>query len=323
MASTTMTNPLAKPTTIDSVVLYTSLADYQNRLVDNVYNNVVILKLVNEAGNKKMINGGTSIVETLIRDKQNAGGFYLGADVLNNTQVNSTTLLEYKWQNAYEPIQITRDEERQNSGDIHKIIDLVGTKIQLSERAINDRMDQALSTPVGEANNLIDLETLVNTGTLGTIAGASNSFWQSTVTTSGAFATQGLSDMTTATYAVSSSASVDNPTHYITTKTIFQKFEQTRLPLERIQNGTLSANAGFTNLTFKGKPVIYGNYISSGLLFGLNMNYIYLAVDSETDMVTTPFISPTNQTIKVAYILWRGNLLTNNRRRHFKLTSIS
>jgi len=323
MASTTMTNPLAVPTTVDSVVLSTSLADYQKRLVDNIYNNTVILKLANEAGNKKMINGGVSIVETLIRDKQNAGGFYLGADVLNNTQVNSTTLLEYKWQNAYEPIQITRDEERQNSGDIHKIIDLVGTKISLSERAINDRMDQALSTPVGEANNLIDLETLVNTGTLGTIAGASNSFWQSTVTASGAFATQGLSDMTTATYAVSSSATVDNPTHYLTTKAIFQKFEQTRLPLERIQNGTLSANAGFTNLTFKGKPIIYGNYISGGLMFGLNMNYIYLAVDSETDFVTTPFISPTNQTIKVAYILWRGNLLTNNRRRHFKLTSVS
>ena len=129
-----------------------------------------------------MINGGTSIVETLIRDKQAAGGFYLGADVLNNTQVNTTTLLEYKWQNAYEPIQITRDEERQNSGDAHKIIDLVGAKMQLSERAINDRMEQALSTPVGSANKLIDLETLVNTGTLGSVAGATYTFWQSTVT---------------------------------------------------------------------------------------------------------------------------------------------
>lgn len=323
MASTTMTNPLGIPTTIDSTVLSTSLADYQKRLVDNIYNNVVILKLAQEAGNKKTINGGVSIVETLIRDKQIAGGFYLGADVLNNTQPLTTTLLEYKWQNAYEPIVINRDEERQNSGDMHKIIDLVGTKIQLSERAIQDRMDNALSTPVGEANNLIDLETLVAAGTLGSIAGASNTFWQSTVTASGAFATQGLTDMTTATYLVSSSATVDNPTHYITNKTIFQKFEQTRLPLERISNGTLSANAGFTNLTFKGKPVIYGNYIGLGLIFGLNMNYIYLAVDSETDFVTTPFISPTNQTIKVAYILWRGNLLTNNRRRHFKLTSVS
>jgi hypothetical protein len=323
MATTTMTNPLAVPTTIDSVVLSTSLADYQKRLVDNIYNNVVVLKLVNEAGNKKMINGGVSIVETLIRDKQNAGGFYLGADLLNNTQVNTTTLLEYKWQNAYEPIVINRDEERQNSGDMHKIIDLVGTKIQLSERAIQDRMDNALSTPVATANNLIDLETMVNNGTLGSIAGATYTFWQSTLVTSGAFATQGLTDMTTANYLVSSSATVDNPTVFLTNKTIFQKFEQTRLPLERISNGELSANAGFTNLTFKGKPVIYGNYISTGLMFGLNMNYIYLAVDSETDFVTTPFISPTNQTIKVAYILWRGNMLTNNRRRHFKMSSIT
>jgi len=40
-------------------------------------------------------------------------------------------------------------------------------------------------------------------------------------------------------------------------------------------------------------------------------------------MVTTPFISPSNQTVKVAYILWRGALTTNNRRRHFKLSSVS
>ena len=311
------------PTTIDSVVLSTSLSDYQKRLCDNIYNNTVILKLCNEADHKKTINGGTSIVETLIRDKQNAGGFYAGADLLNTTQINSTTLLEYRWQNAYEPIQITRDEERQNSGDMHKIIDLVGAKIQLSERAIQDRMDQALSTPTAGANFLIDLETMVNTGTLGSIAGSTYPFWQSTVTSSGAFATQGLTDMTTATYQVSSSATVDNPTVYLTNKVIFQKFEQTRLPLERISNGTLSANAGFTNLTFKGKPVMYGNCIGTGLIFGLNMNYIYLAVDSETDFVTTPFISPVNQTLKVAFILWRGNLLTNNRRRHFKLTSVT
>jgi hypothetical protein len=270
-----------------------------------------------------MINGGLSIVETLIKSKQNDGGFYMGADVLNNTQKNTTNLVEFKWQNAYEPIVISRDEERQNSGEMHKIIDLVGSKIQLSERAMKDRMDQSLSTPTGEAANLNDLETLVGTAALGNLTGSTDTFWQSTVTTSGAFATQGLTDMTTATYAVSSSATQDNPTVFLTNKTIFQKFEQTRLPLERITNGNLSANAGFTSLTFKGKPVVYGNYISSGLMFGLNMNYIYLGVDSETDMVTTPFITPANQTIKVAYILWRGNLVTNNRRRQFKLTSIS
>ena len=315
-----MANEYAIPSTYDTMVLTTTLADYQKRLVDNVYNRATTLKLLNQ--DKRMIDGGTSIVETLIKSKQKEGGFYLGADVLNNTQGNTTTMCEFKWQNAYEPIQITRDEERQNSGIAHKIIDLVGTKIKLSERAIADRMDQALSTPVSEANNLIDLETLVNTGALGTLNGSTDTFWQSTVTTSGAFATQGLTDMTTAFYAVSSAENEENPSILLTNKTVYQKFEQTRLPLERISN-SMSANAGFTNLTFKGKPLTYGNYIGTGLLFGLNMNYIYLAVDSETDMVTTPFITPTNQTVKVAFILWRGNLITNNRRRQFKLASIT
>jgi hypothetical protein len=300
-----------------------SLADYRRVLVDNVYNNTVILKLCNEAGTKRVIDGGMSIVESIIRDRQDAGGFYLGADVLNNTQPNTTDLVEYKWQNAYEPILITRDEERQNSGEAHKILALASTKTLLSERAIQQRMEQALSTPTAGANNLNDLETLVNTGTLGSKSGASETFWQGTVTTSGQFAAQGLTDMITAYYAVSSSAMVDNPTVFLTSKSVFQKFMQTRLPLERISNGDMTANAGFKNLTFMGSPLVYGNYISNGLMFGLNMNYIHWNVDSATDFITTPFISPTNQTVKVAYILVRGNLTTNNRRRNFKLQSIT
>jgi hypothetical protein len=316
-------SPYGIPSTIDTTVLSTSLADYQKRLIDNRYNETVVEKLCNQSDTKKSINGGLSIVEVIIKEKQEDGGFYLGADLLNTVQGHYTTQLEFRWQNAYEPIQITRDEERQNAGDQHKILSLVDTKVKLANKAIRDRLDQAFSIPVSAANYLYDLETIVGTGGLGTLNGATDTFWQSNVMVSGSFATQGLTDMTTATYAVSSAATVDNPTVYLTNKVIFQKFEQTRLPLERISNGTLSANAGFTNLTFKGVPVIYGNYIGSGLMFGLNMNYVYLAVDSQTDYITTPFISPTNQTVKVAFILWRGNLVTNNRRRHFKLTSIT
>ena len=121
----TVTGATAIPSTIDSTILSTSLADYQKRLVDNVYNDVVMFKLANESGMKKTINGGISIVETLIESKQDDGGFYLGADVLNNTQGHDTTLVEFKWQNCYEPIQITRDEERSNAGDMHKIIIVV------------------------------------------------------------------------------------------------------------------------------------------------------------------------------------------------------
>lgn len=320
---TTPVNPYAIPSTIDDVVLNTTLAEYRGRLIDNAYNSNVILKILNSSDAKEVIDGGASIVESLIETEQDEGGFYLGADVLNNTQGNSLTQVEYKWQNVYEPIVITRDEERANSGDAHKILKLVGTKMMLSEKAIYKRMDQALSTPVGAANNLEDLETICNTGTLGSINGAVDTFWQSTVTASGAFATQGLSDMATGFYAVSGSATDENPTHILTTKTIFKKYEDTRLPLERISNGDLTANAGFRNLTFKGIPVVYGNNIGSGLMFMLNMNFIKLYVDSMTDFITTDFITPSNQTVRVAYILWRGAFGTNNRRRQLKLTGIS
>jgi hypothetical protein len=311
------------PTTLDTVALNTSLADYARTLTDNAYNDPVLWRMLNTSENKKIKDGGLSLTETLVKEKQSAGGFYLGADVLNNTQPNTLDTVEYLWQNAYEPITITRDEERQNSGAIHKILDLVATKTELSRKAIVDRLEQALSTPVSEANNLIDLETLVNTGTLGNIAGATSTWWQATVTASGAFAMQGLTDMSTATLTVASSATVDSPTVYITTKTIWGKFWNTLLPLERLSNADMTGNRGVKNLTFMGTPVVYGNYIKSGLLFGLNMNYVRLQVDSATDLITTDFISPVNQTVKVAYYLWRGNMTTGNRRRNFKLTSVS
>lgn len=319
-----MANELFIPTmaTAGDVVLTTSLADYRKTLVDNVYNDVPVLRILNEAGRKRTIDGGVSIVEHLVSQKQTDGGFYLGADNLNTTQGENTMLVEFRWQNAYEPIQITRDDERINSGANHKLLDLVGIRIQLAEMAIKDRMGQALVTSVGAANNLIPLSTLVNTGTLGTIAGGTDTFWQATVTASGAFATQGLTDMQTLFYSISSSSMMDLPSHILTTQTVFTKFEQTRLPLERLQNTSTGA-AGFTNLTFKGVPIIFDQYVDSGTMLMMNTNYWNLAVDSETDFVTTPFVSPTNQTVKVAFILWRGNQTTNNRRRLGKLTGIT
>ena len=316
-----MSDLSALPSTLDAV-LSTSLADYSRQITDNVYDTNVVLNFANQ--NKNLINGGVSRIHPLIKGDQDAGGFYLGAEQLNTQQPDQETLLEYRYQNVYEPIQLNRDEERQNSGDLHKIIDLVGEKIQRSELSISNRVEESFSTPVAGAGNIVDLETLANTGTLGSINGASDTFWQATVTASGSFAAQGLSDMATAYYTVSSSATVDTVDMIITNKTIFQSFEQTRVPLERIQNGNLTANQGFTNLTFKGVPIVYGNFVGTGLMFGLNSSYIEYTVDSETDFVTTPFLQPVNQTAKVAFILLRTTgITTNNRRRHFKLTGIT
>jgi hypothetical protein len=258
----------------------------------------------------------------LLHKKQTDGGFFLGKDPLNTSQGDNTMLCEFRWQNAYEPIQITFDDEMDNNSDNEKLLDLAGIRMQQAEMALKDRMGQALVTSVAGANNLIPLSTLVATGTLGTIAGGTDTFWQATNTTSGAFATQGLTDMQTLYGVLSSSSTTDTPTHILTTRTVYNKYEQTRLPLERLMNTSTGA-AGFTNLTFKGVPVIWSQYIDSGVLYMCNANYWNLVVHSRVDFVTTEFIRPANQMVKVAFILWRGNQTTNNRRRFGKLNTIS
>lgn len=305
-----------------NLLLSTTIANYRKVLVDNAYNDIPTFRLANEAGRKRTYSGGVSIVEHLLHKKQTDGGFFLGKDPLNTTQGENAILVEFRQQNAYEPIQITFDDEMDNNGDTEKLIDLAGTRMEQAELAIKDRIGQATVTDIAAANNLIDLSTLVATGTLGSLAGGTDTFWQATSTTSGAFATQGLTDMQTLYQTLSSSSNRDNPTHIITTRTIYNRYEQTRLPLERLQN-TQTGSAGFTNLTFKGIPIIWDQYVDSGVLYMLNMNYISLQVHSKVDFVTTEFVRPANQMVKVAFILWRGNLTTNNRRRLGKLISIT
>ena len=305
-----------------NLLLTTTIANYRKTLIDNVYNDVPTFRILNEAGRKRTIGGGVSIVEHLLHKKQTDGGFFLGKDPLNTTQGENTMLCEYRWQNMYEPIQITFDDEMDNNSDTEKLLDLAGTRMQQAEMALKDRAGQAFVTSVSGANNLIPLSTLVATGTLGSVAGGTDTFWQATSTTSGAFAAQGLSDMQTLYSTLSSSSMQDTPTHILTTRTVFNKYEQTRLPLERLMN-TSTGSAGFTNLTFKGIPIIWDQYVDSGTLYMCNTNYWNLVVHSRVDFVTTEFIRPANQMVKVAFILWRGNQTTNNRRRFGKLVSIT
>jgi hypothetical protein len=48
----------------------------------------------------------------------------------------------------------------------------------------------------------------------------------------------------------------------------------------------------------------------------LNTRFYELFIDSETDIITTPFIEPENQTAKTAKILFMGNTAVSNMRKH-------
>ena len=63
--------------------------------------------------------------------------------------------------------------------------------------------------------------------------------------------------------------------------------------------------------------------ITLGTVFFLNTNFYHLIIDSETDIVTTPFVEPENQTVKTAKVLFMGNAGISNMRKNGVCMDIS
>lgn len=95
------------------------------------------------------------------------------------------------------------------------------------------------------------------------------------------------------------------------------------------------ANMGFDSIKLKRATLLWDEVVPSiddgaladtatdGTLFLLNTKFFNLVIDSETDVITTPFVSPENQDVKTAKILFMGNTSVSNLRKHGVLYGIS
>jgi hypothetical protein len=111
----------------------------------------------------------------------------------------------------------------------------------------------------------------------------------------------------------------------------FETYENSLDAQVRYTNTRL-ADMGFDNIKLRGATLLWDEVvpdidngttdITGGTLFLLNTNFYHLVIDSETDIVTTPFVEPENQTVKTAKILFMGNAAVSNMRKHGVLYGI-
>ena len=112
----------------------------------------------------------------------------------------------------------------------------------------------------------------------------------------------------------------DQPNVILTTRTLFEKYEDLLQPQERFMDAK-TADGGFQNLLFKGAPIVYDNYVATGDMYFLNTKYIRLVGHSDTWFKPTPFVRPNNQDARYAQILCYGELTISNRARQGVLTA--
>jgi hypothetical protein len=96
---------------------------------------------------------------------------------------------------------------------------------------------------------------------------------------------------------------------------------------------TKMADMGFDTIKLRGATCLWDEQvpdistgttaITLGTAFFINTKFYKLVIDSETDIITTPFIEPENQTVKTAKILFMGNATVSNMRKHGVVYGIS
>jgi len=212
------------------------------------------------------------------------------------------------------------------------------------------------------SKDFLGLEAIVddstNAATYGTLSRSTYTTLRSTVTASSG--TLSLAKMSTLYNAASSGS--QTPTLGVTTEAIFALYEQLLQPQERIaktvsmmkgdpgrglNSGTGNiGGTGFTGLFYKGFPILADEKCTSGVLYFLNEDFLdwyalpvamteaakFRSQDIEGNDYSevtglgfswSGWIKPTNSASLVGHVYLGGELVSQNPKRHAKLTGIT
>lgn len=305
-------------------ILSTTLANHMPKLVDNVFSARPLVYFLKQAGQIRTVGGGAKIVMPLMHGQNGTAASYSAYDTISITPQTGITSAEFNWKQYAASITISGIEEAQNNSE-EAIIDLLEAKTFQAEETITEKFDQMFiqsDLTAGATGNSgkdwLGLAALVknSTAVVGGIDPAVDTWWKSYKnTTAGALT---LAQMRTGYNSVS--VGNDQPNVILTTQTLFEKYEDLLQPQERFMDAK-TADGGFQNLLFKGAPVVYDNYVSTGDVYFLNTKYLRLVGHSDTWFKPTPFVRPTNQDARFAQILCYGELTISNRARQGVLTA--
>jgi len=173
---------------------------------------------------------------------------------------------------------------------------------------------------------------------VGNISGASYSWWRHKVGVLGSNAASVSNEdfaINVGTYAAlkvalrrmynyCSRGSGGSPDLVVADQVTFETYENALDTSVRYMN-TRMADMGFDTIKLRGATIIWDEVvpdvytgtaaITLGTAFFINTKFYKLVIDSETDIVTTPFVEPENQTAKTAKILFMGNSGVSNMRK--------
>lgn len=294
----------------------TTLEYYEPNLQDNIFKKHAVLDHMKENGGTKTVDGGTKLRMPLMMAVNGSTQTFSGMDTLDLSYQDTVDAAEYEWRFYNTSIVFTKTDEMKNRGK-SQVISLLKAKITQAENSAREEIAGDLFTGTDAAGEIVGLETVVGTGTYGNIAGATYTWWQSTVDSDAV--TLSVADMRSAKNSANNGNGGSNVSIIVTTQTLFEKYHGLLTATYQMNQPAVTkeaqriADAGFTSTQFEGVPMVYDEQCTSGAMYFLNVENFKIMMLEGGDFKLQDANSPANQHIMVKHILFAGNTATDRR----------
>tara|TARA_R100001443_G_scaffold35589_1_gene49367 strand:- start:3280 stop:4176 length:897 start_codon:yes stop_codon:yes gene_type:complete len=289
--------------------------------------------------NSEPVASGNKVLQPIEYAKTGSKGFYNGYDVLDTTPQELFTDASYDWVQCHASITYSGREEALNSGS-ERVIDLISAKVKNAEKSLKDLFGSqlysdctgsAVTTPAdAEKDGFLGLQHIIKADrSLGGIDSTTYTWWDAQVAAFGSStyntvaATSGANSIGREIREMYGKCTVDNdvPDVIVTTQIIFDAYEESLAAQKRFgASDSALADAGFTNLLYRGTPVVVDDHCPAGHMYFLNTKYLKFRHHGSRNFAFQGFNKPVNQDASVAHILWLGALTCSNPRMLGKLT---
>jgi hypothetical protein len=236
---------------------------------------------------------------------------------------DTITTAVWNWKYYLGRTRISWKERRENTGKF-KIVNLIEAKSKELKDDFYKRFATDLYTNNPNGNGMDSINTIIDSTTAcGGIAVTDATTWLSTESIS---VTLTLNSGTNSLAYMVSQATFgkDQPQIHITTRDLWNTFEALMIGNVRYEDEKM-ANAGFTNITYRGKPVVADPHCLSGDWYGIDTNAIELVVHPDDAFKVSQWEDATQMGFPqsmIKYISAMLQLVTIRRNTHFKYTAL-
>lgn len=302
----------------------TTLQNYQKTLKDNIFKDNVLLDHMKENGGVVYLDGGRQIVEPLMYGVNDTVQAFSGTDTLNTDYQEGIDAAIYDWKMYNVSVVITKEDELKNKGK-SQVVNLLKAKIMQAENSLKERLNNDLfNGAASDTKEITGLQTAIDTGTYGSIAGGTYSWWQSYEENTATALT--VAQIRTGMNTVNLGSGGAKTSIMVTTQTLHEKYESLLTATLQMQTATTKemkrlGDAGFMALGFRGIPVVYDEQCPSGEFYFLNTKNLRIFIHKDADFTVVDKADPVDQHVSLQHIMVMLNTGVNRRKSLGKLTA--